>query len=260
MVNTAFANYLEATLKGNSLGRTSFTELPERYPYFYVGHVLALKQLKANSDLAFTDELRITSLMSPNREHLKNLIEDTRKVQEEEIKIQETQSTRNLTEPLPETVFEINLEPAVLEQIEDYPVLEEAEKKPDIPTPITIDEFRAEKKTFSAWLKKVGIPKEKEQAEPQEQTTTDREVLIRKFIDTEPQISKTPKASFYSAVEMARKSTEERDDIVSETLAGIYLQQGDTARAMRIYQKLCLLYPEKSSYFAALIQKLNTNI
>jgi hypothetical protein len=57
---------------------------------------------------------------------------------------------------------------------------------------------------------------------------------------------------------MARKSNEERDDIVSETLASVYAQQGDIARATRIYQKLCLLYPEKSSYFAALIKNLTT--
>ena len=43
----------------------------------------------------------------------------------------------------------------------------------------------------------------------------------------------------------------------SETLARIYADQGLYDRAIAVYEKLILLYPEKSAYFAALIDKLN---
>lgn len=43
--------------------------------------------------------------------------------------------------------------------------------------------------------------------------------------------------------------------VVSETLAAIYLQQEMYDRARDIYEKLILLYPEKSAYFASLIEK-----
>ncbi len=46
-------------------------------------------------------------------------------------------------------------------------------------------------------------------------------------------------------------------DIYTETLAEIYLDQGYPEQAKRIYSKLILAYPEKSVYFASLIEKID---
>jgi hypothetical protein len=43
----------------------------------------------------------------------------------------------------------------------------------------------------------------------------------------------------------------------TETLARIYLEQGYPQEAVDIYSRLCLRYPEKSVYFAALIDEIN---
>ena len=45
-------------------------------------------------------------------------------------------------------------------------------------------------------------------------------------------------------------------DLYTETLAGIYADQGYYEQAKRIYSKLILAYPEKNAYFAALIENL----
>lgn len=52
---------------------------------------------------------------------------------------------------------------------------------------------------------------------------------------------------------------DEEDDLVSEDLAEVYLNQGLKQEALEIYRRLCLLNPEKSIYFAEIIQRLETN-
>ncbi len=47
------------------------------------------------------------------------------------------------------------------------------------------------------------------------------------------------------------------EDFCTETLAGIYLEQGYPQEAIDIYSRLSLRYPEKSVYFAALIEKID---
>jgi len=61
------------------------------------------------------------------------------------------------------------------------------------------------------------------------------------------------------------ETEEEEDDDLSdifctETLAQIYEEQGYYDQAKRIYSKLLLNFPEKSAYFAALIQKMEANM
>ena len=53
-------------------------------------------------------------------------------------------------------------------------------------------------------------------------------------------------------------ASQDRDaDVCTETLARIYLEQGYPSEAKAIYSKLILAYPEKSAYFAALIEKID---
>lgn len=54
---------------------------------------------------------------------------------------------------------------------------------------------------------------------------------------------------------MAEKSNTE-NEIVTEAMAEVFAQQGKSAKAVEVYQKLSLLNPAKSAYFAAQIEKL----
>lgn len=56
-------------------------------------------------------------------------------------------------------------------------------------------------------------------------------------------------------VQLAEHSIQDRD-VLTEAMAEVWEKQGDYAQAIRIYEKLSLLDPAKSSYFAAKIDQL----
>lgn len=84
--------------------------------------------------------------------------------------------------------------------------------------------------------------------------------VITSFIQNAPKVRPVKKGDemLADAPEEAPESEERlrQEDIVSETLALIYEEQGLFARAAEVYHKLGLINPEKSNYFAARLKEL----
>lgn len=78
--------------------------------------------------------------------------------------------------------------------------------------------------------------------------------IIERFIQAEPQI-KHP-TSITDTENKARKSSEDADEFVTETLARIYTEQMLYQKAIDTYKKLMLKFPEKSLYFAGQIEQI----
>ncbi|MCD8740921.1 hypothetical protein LT679_09940 [Mucilaginibacter roseus] len=79
--------------------------------------------------------------------------------------------------------------------------------------------------------------------------------IIERFIKEEPQI-KPPSVEKLDNENKAKRSSEDDSELVSETLANIYADQMLYHKAIGIYRKLMLKFPEKSRYFADRIQSL----
>ncbi len=100
------------------------------------------------------------------------------------------------------------------------------------------------------------IPLEEPKPEDNNQEIKRKEEgLIEKFIKDEPQI-RAPRSEKLDTENKARKSAEDNLDLVSETLAHIYIDQMLFHKAIDTYKKLSLKYPEKSTYFAGQISDL----
>jgi hypothetical protein len=87
------------------------------------------------------------------------------------------------------------------------------------------------------------------------QTKRKEHEIIERFIQEEPQI-KPQSSDKLDNENKAKKSAEDQDELVTETLAAIYTDQMLYHKAIASYKKLMLKFPEKSRYFAAKIEQL----
>jgi hypothetical protein len=72
--------------------------------------------------------------------------------------------------------------------------------------------------------------------------------LIDKFIENNPKIVPTKMST--SKVDMTESLKLDKDELMTETLAKVYLEQKKYKKAIQAYKILSLKYPEKSGFFA----------
>lgn len=72
--------------------------------------------------------------------------------------------------------------------------------------------------------------------------------LIDKFIEKKPKI--VPTENLTSTVNIKESTRLDKNELMTETLAKVYLEQKKYKKAIQAYKILSLKYPEKSSFFA----------
>ena len=240
-------------------------QLVADYPYFAIGQALLTVAYQNADDFRYPSQLKRTAAIMPNRDKLRlfTVIAKHRFESEPEIpalpdEVAPTDNVFSNIEPIEtkeeqntgiirEKVFiipEIDLSGSREELSAEMALLDEKRK--------SLDELKA---IIANRLKEIEEEKQKKEAKQEPPKKLSRKELIDKFILENPSISR-PKAEFYNPISVAQNSIIDQENIVSETLAKIYEQQNYFEKAISIYEKLRLHYPEKSRYFAAQIERL----
>lgn len=268
--------------------------LVKEYPYFQVGRMLLARNLHNIGHEAYPLALRLAAAYAGDRSKLKMLIDGypvvlqpvPGEIESPADSSVETVAGSEATVATLNDIPEIEIHPS-LPETETLPeVLAADEISTDLPlaaqaietteaegTEVRSKETPAEAAKHnplidSIFMRLSSIEVTEQEAEtaftpadePEPEEIPDpkalaRNELVDKFIREEPRIS-APKREFFSPEDKARQSTSLPEDLVSETLAKIYEQQGLFNMAVKIYEKLMLLIPEKSSYFAARIDEI----
>lgn len=196
------------------------------------------KKIFLNSDVSYTNIEKLgisylftSSLEKENEENFEN--------KEKSTEIEHSEIEEEVKEDLVgNEINEINLsEPSIENKQEE----------------ITLE---SDKLTFNQWI---SLSKQKkalksEKVIPQQEKQNN---IISNFIENNPKIKPVAKDTKYNKdVEFKKEEIQDIANLMTITLAQLYVEQGKYDTALTAFKILSLKYPEKSSYFASEIRRI----
>lgn len=234
-------------------------ELLKVYPFFQTGHVLLLKSMYNLNDVLYENYLAKLAVYAGNRELLYDyILGKKQKVLDEPNTLPTLVSKQEIVEEnKPKTKEKQDSYFDSVTVSNDYFSLSHSSENS------SEDAFDGVH-SFSHWLEMMS----QKRSTPPEETPAKRNKkweLIDSFIKEKPEI-RSPKpdgANMHDEIhDLTEKSSAETEEFMTETLARIYIKQKNYSKALHIFKKLSLKYPEKSIYFAGqikIIEQLKNN-
>ena len=221
-------------------------ELAKRFPYFIPAQFLLLQKLKLAGSpeyetqlqkavLYYHDPLEFEYFISSDRFYTEVKFEEE-VVVGESMAIAEESNAPSFSINLPDLNAPLSAEEKELPAFEPYHTIDYFAsqgiklKQEELPT----DKFGKQLKSFTEWLRTMKKLPGKEMIQ---QLDTNLESKVQ---------------------HMAEDSIHETD-IVTESMAEVWLKQGNKEKALEVYNKLSLLEPSKKAYFAAKIDQINNS-
>ena len=196
------------------------------YPYFQLAHAIYLKSLKIQDQFNFDLILKKTAILSSRRKMIFNWINDNEnnlfKIQKRTKKIKTKGS------------------PPQVSQLEGTSNLNKSKEE-------------EQRMLFVDWVMSYTNSKKENENRPLESKIE----IIDSFLEKNPKIPKSKeKGNADDFLNLASDNKFNKSELMTETLAKIYVKQQKFKEALYAYRILSLKYPEKSSLFANQIKKL----
>ena len=226
--------------------------LTKKYPYSAICLIIMAKVLKTQKRTGFDSLIKGAAIRSNNRNQLYTFLSQLD--ENETIDLKDEINDQEISEPI--IPKEVNPSDKFLEQniytniigTELVNELEElTENKEEKLTAYDEVIDQNSEFTFERWLYK---------SKPENKSFKERSVddVLKSL---ENRNKNKPKKDFFSAEVTADKSLEEKPTMNTETLAEIYVKQGNYPKAISIYEQLMLSNPEKKLFFASRINFIN---
>lgn len=224
-------------------------DLPEEEPVYF-------EELENDAEIEdITEELEteydfenISTLAQEPEEDYENVISF-----EELIELELSNTFKKTSESSdPAAINESSAEKFVIsnEKSPDKKKVKAPKKKKPHPTP---------KSSFGSWVKQFQEPETEEKAGKKKEKKKDKKKPAKKLNVSKKDKTKKNSKKGKKKIAFAEQSLKESSDVVSETLANLLASQGSFEKAIKMFEKLSLIFPEKSSYFADQIKKLKNN-
>lgn len=205
---------------------SQFEELMKIYPNFHLLRVYYLKALQKQEVLSFDKNLSHTSIATYDRELLYQFIEsdlNPKKINQKNRKVQSGKPKKNVSKNI----------------IEEKNIVQNI--KNENPSPKTLK--------FSEWASYLNSKKASSK-----KNNLHNFQLIDDFLKTTER--RIPNKNLKNNEDLSEKSWSPNYELMTETLAKVFVKQKKFKKAIEAYQILGLKYPEKNSLFANQIKEI----
>ena len=232
---------IETPEKASEKDLEFFFELTLKYPFSGICFLFLSKILNHQKRIGFEKSLNSTALRIGDRGLLYDRIHTTKKIKEDK-KNDFKQEKNNDLNVLEKNIYGSLIQNQLINELENQQEVYLSEKEVDSP----IKEIMS----LNEWL--LIKPRQKSNFREKEIDNIIKNLNDRKI--------STEKKNFYSAANAAKNSLKDNNEMNTETLAEIYVKQGNYPKAIEIYEQLMLSNPEKKLFFASRIKyiKLKT--
>ena len=244
-------------------------EIVKEYPYFQAARVLQLKILHSEGNYKYNKALKLAAVHVTDRSVLfdfinsKSIIPDFSALRRDFERIRKARERKETeeTENTPPKVSYIDHEPRlyrpnVPESIFEEPIFPEDlvnhQELADAFEPKTAEKPKTDTDNISQWLE--NISDDHTEVSYKDDKVAEKFKLIDKFLENNPKIEASK--DYVSNINLADDVNSDPKQLMTETLAQVYVNQRKFKQAIQAYEILILKNPEKSAYFAAQIENI----
>ncbi len=257
MNSADFLSLLDSPDKVDAASLPELSEIVSEYPFCEAAWMLMLSAMNKSKSIRFENELRRSSAFVSNKAKLYALIHTPHTPAE---------SKPAEPTPIPVPPADNDYFAAELDDMPEFDFSSSTDYFSESPKPYELEDVDTPKLTansrtsFGQWLDYIDAKPATSAAKTNAPRSRNVD-LIESFLTSQATPQRTPHIATDAPnsaeiEERIKHSVSENDDMLTETLARIYIEQKQYTKAIAIFKKLSLNNPEKSVYFASRISEI----